>query len=270
MKLETYLNRIAYTGAREPTLAVLNALQEAHLSAIPYENLDIHLGRRLPLDQSRAYEKIVLQKRGGWCYEMNALFAWALREIGFEVQYLSSGVLRPNGQTPDGDQQILFVNRAYLADVGFGDGAICALPLHQGTYQAGFLEYRISLEDNWTMHNPKESNTAGFVFSLEPRELGFFQERCSDLQTNPDSGFVRLTVCQRMTREALYTLRGAVLTVRTRTGESQRNLENLEDYQKVLLEHFKLELLQAPVLWEKIWTRHLEYQATRALFSIKT
>ncbi len=270
MKLETYLNRIAYTGAREPTLTVLNALQEAHLSAIPYENLDIHLGRPVLLDQSRAYEKIVLQKRGGWCYEMNVLFAWALREIGFEVQYLSSGVLRPNGQTPDGDHLILLVNQAYLADVGFGDGAICALPILQGTYQAGFLEYRISLEDNWTMHNPTQSNTAGFVFSLEPRKLEFFQERCTDLQTSPDSGFVRTTVCQRITQEALYTLRGAVLTILTKTGESRRTVENLEDYQKVLLEHFKLELLQAPVLWEKIWTRHLEFQATRALSTSAT
>ncbi len=261
MQLETYLQRIEYHGAREPTLAVLNALQEAHLNTIPYENLDIHLGRKLPLGLAQAYQKIVLEQRGGWCFEMNTLFAWVLREIGFEVQCLSSGVLRPNGQTPDGDHMILLVKLeegTYLADVGFGDGAIEALPLQEGTYQTGFLEYRMGYsQPHWTMHNPPQSNTAGFIFSLEPRTLDYFAERCTDLQTNPESGFVRTTVCQRMTREALYTLRGAVLTTLSKSGKTERTLEGLADYNDVLLQVFKLELPQSPALWEKIWVRHL-------------
>ncbi|NJK44589.1 MAG: arylamine N-acetyltransferase [Pleurocapsa sp. SU_196_0] len=68
VNLESYLNRIAYTGPQTATLEVLNAVQEAHLNAIPYENLDIHLGRELTLDVTRAYEKLVLERRGGWCY----------------------------------------------------------------------------------------------------------------------------------------------------------------------------------------------------------
>jgi N-hydroxyarylamine O-acetyltransferase len=262
MQLKTYLERIGYSGAQEPTLAVLNALQEAHLSAIAYENLDIHLKRRLPLGLTQAYQKIVLEQRGGWCFEMNTLFAWALQEIGFEVQFLSSGVLRPNGITPDGDHMILLVQLkegAYLADVGFGDGSIEALPLRQGKYQTGFLEYGISyLAPYWTMHNPKESNTAGFIFSLEPRDLPYFSQRCTDLQTNPESGFVRTTVCQRATREALYTLRGAVLTVLNAAGRTEHLLETEKEYQEVLQKHFKLELPQAAALWQNIWVRHVE------------
>ena len=262
MQLETYLQRIEYHGAREPTLAVLNALQEAHLNTIPYENLDIHLGRKLPLGLAQAYQKIVLEQRGGWCFEMNTLFAWALRKIGFEVQCLSSGVLRPNGQTPDGDHMILLVKLeegTYLADVGFGDGSVPVLPLREGRYQTGFLEYRMDYSHpHWTMHNPPQSNTAGFVFSLEPRTLDYFSERCTDLQTNPESGFVRTTVCQRMTREALYTLRGAVLTTLSKTGKTERTLDGLADYNDVLLQVFKLKLPQSPALWGKIWGRHLE------------
>lgn len=262
MELSTYLQRIGYTGSLEPTLTTLNAIQAAHLESIPYENLDIHLGRKLILNQTRAYEKIVLEKRGGWCFEMNSLFAWALRKMGFQVQMLSSGVLRPNGTTPDGDHMILLVqleDRAYLADVGFGDGAISPLPLRQGHYQAGFLEYDMSFDGAlWTMHNFNDSNTAGFVFSLEPRDLNYFQERCTALQTSPESGFVRTTVCQRMTQEALYTLRGAVLSVLTENGQTQRTLENAADYQRVLLEYFRLELPESPMLWENIWARYLE------------
>jgi N-hydroxyarylamine O-acetyltransferase len=266
MQLETYLQRIQYTGAQQPTLAVLNALQEAHLNNIPYENLDIHLGRTVPLGLTQAYQKIVLEQRGGWCFEMNTLFAWALQEMGFEVQILSSGVLRPNGQTPDGDHMILLVKleqQHYLADVGFGDGSVPVLPLQEGTYPTGFLEYRMSYTaPHWTMHNPKESNTAGFIFSLEPRTLDYFAMRCTDLQTNPESGFVRTTVCQRATREALYTLRGAVLSTLNATGKTERVVENLSDYQAVLHQVFNLELPQTPMLWEKIWERHLAWQSS--------
>jgi N-hydroxyarylamine O-acetyltransferase len=263
VNLESYLNRIAYTGPRAATLEVLNAVQEAHLNAIPYENLDIHLRRRLPLDTARAYEKIVLERRGGWCYEMNGLLAWALRELGFEVQYLSSGVLRPGGVTPDGDHLILCVRLEdgdYLADAGFGDGAIHALPLREGTYRVGFLEYGMERDgDHWIMRNHTTSNTAGFRFSLEPRVLDDFAARCTDLQISSESGFVRTTVCQRMTRDALHTLRGAVLTTLTSSGSSQRTIKDAIDYRQTLLEVFKLNLREAETLWEKIWSRHLEW-----------
>jgi N-hydroxyarylamine O-acetyltransferase len=257
MNLQTYLKRIGYTGNLEPNLETLNALQAAHLSSIPYENLDIHLGRTLPIDETRAYQKLVLEKRGGWCYEMNTLFAWALRQIGFEVRYLSSGVLRLDGNTPDGDHLILLVNGTYLADVGFGDGAIHALPLETGRYRAGFLEYGISFEAGfWTMHNFPQSNTAGFVFRAEARDLGYFAQRCHSLQTSPESGFVRTTVCQRMTKDALYTLRGAVLTTLTASGKLEQTLTNYADYKNTLLEKFRLELPETQTLWEKIWARH--------------
>jgi N-hydroxyarylamine O-acetyltransferase len=263
MNLQAYLERISYTGSLEPTIANLNALQEAHLRVIPYENLDIHLGRTVPLDETRAYEKLVLERRGGWCYEMNALFAWVLRQLGFDVQYLSSGVLRPGGMTPDGDHLILLVNGKHLADVGFGDGAIHALPLENGRYKAGFLEYGMGFDGGlWTMHNFAQSNTAGFVFTLTPRDLGYFAGRCHDLQTSSESGFVRTTVCQRMTKNALYTLRGAVLTTLTAAGEEKRTLNSLAEYQAVLLEYFKLELPEVSALWDTIWARHLAWSAS--------
>ena len=265
MQLETYLNRIMYTGPRHATLETLCAVQAAHLSAVCYENLDIHLGHTLPLGASAAYQKIVVERRGGWCYEMNALLAWALKEIGFRVTLLSSGVLRPGGVTPDGDHLLLCVTikgLEYLVDAGFGDGAIEPLPLIEGTYQRGFLEYRIERDgEYWIMRNPPSSNTAGFRFQNEPRAMTDFAERCADLQTNPESGFVRTTVCQRITSDALYTLRGAVLTTLTAAGNSQRILETALDYNATLLETFNLKLPEVDALWEKIWARHLEWIA---------
>src|SRR5437868_15402114 len=93
-QLDAYLERIGYSGSRRPTLATLIAVHRAHLLAISYENLDIHLGRVLTLDPAQIFDKIVMRRRGGWCYEMNSLLAWALRELGFSVTLMGSTVNR--------------------------------------------------------------------------------------------------------------------------------------------------------------------------------
>jgi N-hydroxyarylamine O-acetyltransferase len=264
MNLEAYLKRIDLHGAPlRATLATLNAVQRAHLKAIPYENLDIHLGRELPLGGARAFEKIVVNGRGGWCYEMNALLGWALTEIGFEVQLLSSGVLSSTQNSSEGDHLVLLVRLGdgdYLADAGFGDGAIEPLPLREGTYKRGFLEYSMERDsETWIMRNHAGSNTVGFAFTLQPRALDDFAERCTRLQTSPESGFVRTTVCQRITDTALYTVRGAILTTLTAHKKTESTLENAEEYRTTLRDTFKLELLETEQLWEKIWARHLEW-----------
>jgi N-hydroxyarylamine O-acetyltransferase len=259
MQLEHYLKHIGYTGPFTPSLEVLTTLQQAHLEAIPYENLDIHLGKLLTLDPTAAYDKLIAG-RGGWCYEMNTVFAWALWEIGFQVQYLASGVLRPAGVTPVGDHLILLVTLPegqYLADVGFGDGPIWPLPLIEGQHQAGFLHYAIEKQsEQWVMRNHQYSNTAGFVFDLTPKRLFEFAERCQWLQSAPESGFVRTNVCQRLTNSTLYTLRGAVLTTLTTTGETRQTLADAAAFIEALAECFGLQLPEAEQLWPKIEQRH--------------
>ncbi len=93
-RLHQYLQRISYGGPLSATLATLRSLQRAHLLAIPFENLDVQLEEEPSLDIDRIYEKIVTGGRGGWCYEMNALFAWALRELGFSVDLIGAAVGR--------------------------------------------------------------------------------------------------------------------------------------------------------------------------------
>lgn len=105
------------------------ALHRSHLYAIPYENLDIHLGRKLTLDPDHIYHKIVEERRGGWCYEMNGLFSQALRQMGFDVTLLGSSVGSPaqGGVDGDLDHLILLVQvdkQPWLADVGFGKGLL--------------------------------------------------------------------------------------------------------------------------------------------------
>ena len=138
--LAAYLARIGYAGPIEPTTDVLYAVHRRHLLAIPYENLDIHLGRELSLNLPAIFDKIVTRRRGGWCYEMNGLLAWALREMGFDVTLLSGA---------EGKHLVLRVQleQAWLADVGYGNGILEPLPLIEGEHtQHGFV-FRLSRDD---------------------------------------------------------------------------------------------------------------------------
>ena len=111
MDIHAYLSRIGYRGTLEPSAATLHALQQAHLLAVPFENLDIHLGRPIVLDQTALFDKIVARRRGGFCYELNGLFAVLLRELGFEVTLLSAGVARASGGFgPEYDHLTLLVD----------------------------------------------------------------------------------------------------------------------------------------------------------------
>ncbi len=265
MELNAYLRRIGVEGTLDPTLDTLKRLHRAHLQRIAYENLDIHLGRALSLDVAQIYDKIVVRGRGGWCYEMNSLFAWALREIGFDVTLLASDVTGEFvGDGSGGAHLILLVklDKAYLVDVGFGNGLQLPIPLEVGTYQQDFLTYRL-LNDGaaaggrWYFENQPDGG-AGFVFTLQPRAIGHFAPACHRLQTSPELGFVRATVCYRSLPGGLVGLRGAVLKTLSAAGVSEQVVDNSASYEQVLNSQFNLWLAQdeIAVLWERVWARH--------------
>src|SRR5262249_26883142 len=123
--LDAYLARIGYAGPRAPTAEGLHDVHAAHALAIPFENLDILLGRGVSLDPARLAAKLVDARRGGYCFEHNSLIAAALRELGFIVEILGArvrmGPPRPN--LPPRTHCLLRVTidgAPWLADVGFG------------------------------------------------------------------------------------------------------------------------------------------------------
>jgi N-hydroxyarylamine O-acetyltransferase len=85
MNLNSYLKRIKISQLEKPNLSFLSKLQEQHLRTVPFENLDIHQGKKILLEENRIYEKIVVNERGGFCYELNGLFCWLLRSLDFSV-----------------------------------------------------------------------------------------------------------------------------------------------------------------------------------------
>ena len=125
MNLNSYLQRIKISQLEKPNLSLLLKVQEQHLLTVPFENLDIHQGKKIVLEENRIYEKIVVNERGGFCYELNGLFCWLLRSLDFSVSMVSSQVyqLAEDRFTPEFDHMVLLVNldKAHLVDVGFGD-----------------------------------------------------------------------------------------------------------------------------------------------------
>ena len=133
MDIDLYLQRIGFEGQAEASLECLFALQKAHMLNVPFENLDVYMGRPLSLDPDDLFDKIVHKNRGGYCFELNTLYGAALREIGFEVTPLLARVwLRNPPQVPPLTHMLHKVaidGEAYISDVGFG-GLTTRVPLN--------------------------------------------------------------------------------------------------------------------------------------------
>jgi N-hydroxyarylamine O-acetyltransferase len=260
-----YLHRIGHHGSVAPDLTTLRALHRAHLLAVPYENLDIHLGRTLTLDPADHFRKLVLEERGGWCYEMNGLFATVLDTIGFDVRRVAGAVGRETrGDSVEGNHLVLIVtlDRPWIADVGFGDGFLEPLPLEAGHYRQGFLEYRVEQHgDRWIVRNHEFGGADSFDFTLAPRVMGDFARQCLALQTSPDSGFVQKTVCQRFTSDGIVVLRGAIFRRITEGHVRDHVVATADEYETVLAEQFGIRLPEARELFTRVWDRHLAWTA---------
>nr|WP_283777801.1 arylamine N-acetyltransferase [Sansalvadorimonas sp. 2012CJ34-2] len=134
------MDRIGFHGRVEDTLETFQQLHRAHLHTIPYENIEIRLGRKVSLDTDDG--KIVVNGRGGYCYELNSLFAWLLRQIGFEVQLLSARLLSfysDGNPGPEYEHLVLKFKAGdnwWLADVGHGEVFEMPMPLMSGIEQS--------------------------------------------------------------------------------------------------------------------------------------
>jgi N-hydroxyarylamine O-acetyltransferase len=261
MNLQAYLDRIGYAGPVRVDLPTLAALHRHHLRAIPYENLDVQLGRPLDLDPAAAFEKLVVRRRGGWCYEMNGLFGAMLEQAGFQVTYLAGAVLREQrGPEAVGNHLVLRVDldRPYLADVGFGDGMIEPTPLTPGPFESDGYGFRLETRHGgwWRFHNHAEGGVPYFDFTLDPADPERLSSACQWLQTSPESVFVQTAVCQRLTDHGVIVLLGRALRLLAPDEPPMTILKRPEELLAALRTHFGLDVPDAATLWPKICARH--------------
>jgi N-hydroxyarylamine O-acetyltransferase len=249
--------------ARPPAnLQGLCALHRAHLLAVPFENLNVQLGWPVTSELGSIYEKIVERRRGGWCYEMNGIFGWALQRLGFDVTRTAAGVMREAaGDAMMGNHltlQVQLPEGLYLADVGFGDGPIGPFRIAAGEFSDGRFSFALSQPAPgwWRLHNHPHGGARSFDFRLLPAEETLLAEKCTFLQTAETSPFVQNLVCQRHTPEGFMVLRGRMLRRLAPNGTEDRLLNSADELIAVLREHFDLDVPEAGGLWPKIVERH--------------
>jgi N-hydroxyarylamine O-acetyltransferase len=247
MDVDAYLERIGYTGAREPSAEVLADLHRAHMLAVPFENLDIHLGVEKVLDPGHVFDKIVTRRRGGWCYELNGLFALLLEALGFTVTRYSAAVVLTDPPSPDFVHLTLRVDldRPWLADVGFGASFTRPLRLDddRGQERDG-KRYRLVRAGDGRIVL-REDDAPQYAFELAGREMPEFAEMCRVQQTDPGSHFLQAPMCTRATADGRQTLSGMRLITTTPSGRRERELESEQEQHAVLRDVFGVDLGRA-------------------------
>lgn len=236
--LDAYFERIGHRGPRTPTLSTLNAIVAAHVQTIPFENLDVLLGRPIDLDPEALLHKLVHARRGGYCFEQNALLLAVLTELGFDAEPLSARVRyqRPRDYTPPRSHLFVRVEleESWLVDVGVGAMSLtCALRLADTEPQAtphetrrllregGLIYHQVRLADEWhdvcefTLERmpPIDRVVANWYTSTHP--TSHFRNRLFVARASPDGGRLGL-----LNRE---------LSVRRRDGHSERELLTTPD-----------------------------------------
>ena len=262
MKLSTYLDRIAFTGDPRPDRVTLEALMRAHLLAIPFENLDQQLGRRVTTDPAAAYAKIVERRRGGWCFELNGLFGWALAEIGFEVHSLAAYV-EPDPAAPrPASHKCLLVQCGgpLLVDVGFGGSLVQPLALAPGEAEQPPYRFAISEQDDGFLRftERSEAGASWFDFRLTPVGDTHFDDVNDQLQTDQDSPFRHTLTAQRRFADRHLVLRGRLLSDIGPDGVDKSVLQSAEALVACLRDSFGLDVPEAASLWPRIAARHAE------------
>lgn len=249
MDTKAYLERINYTGPLVVSAETLRLLQVAHLRTVPFENLSIHSGEPILLNDEALFEKIVRRRRGGFCYELNGLFAALLRSLGFEVIMLSAQVANAEGAfSRDFDHMTLLVSLAekWLVDVGFGDSFPEPLLIDNAVEQTqGTRTYRILREGDKLILSQRSEDAEWepqYRFTLTPYQYQDYLEMCRYHQTSEQSHFTRSRICSRATPTGRISLSGMRLIETAGGQKHERLLSNQDEYATILSEQFGIVL----------------------------
>jgi N-hydroxyarylamine O-acetyltransferase len=245
--LKPYLARIGYTGQLACSLATLQGLHLAHATSIPFENLDILLGRQISLELDALQSKLVAGRRGGYCFEHNTLFSAVLDLLGFDVTRLAARVRFGSSAIRPLSHMLLSVKldgQQWLADVGFGgEGLLYPVPIvdSQPSRQFGWT-YRV--QNDGHLHVLQSLHADGwfdlYAFTQEPRYQIDYVAANHFTSTYPHSPFVQTLVVQRQDCEIRLMLRNRELIEESANHKSTRILPDDNAVLMALSEVFAL------------------------------
>ena len=272
MDVAGYLRRLGIDDPGPPSAANLDALHRAHVERIPYEVIEIQLGRPTTVDPDEAAERIVARRRGGYCYHLNGAFSLLLQHLGYDVTWHRGGVQNPSSPEPvgaTGNHLALTVtglpsdeNPAgeWFADAGLGDALHRPLPLIAGRYEQGPFTYALSRSEvepgGWRFEHDPSGSFIGMDFRPAQATQDDFQARHHYLSTAPDSPFVRTCSIQRRDATGVDALTGCVLE-RIPTGESAV-LDTEDEWFGAIREVFGMPLddIDRAALWRRVRAAH--------------
>ena len=249
--LDAYFARIGYTGSREVSLATLDGIHQRHAQTIPFENLDIQLGRRIAVDLPSIERKLVHDRRGGYCFEQNTLLAAVLRALGFEITLLLGRVRwqMPADQQTSLSHQFLRVETPdagpQLADVGFGSMSLFRpLRFAFDVEQAGCLEPRRLVQRGEVIaHQARLGDTWGDVYVFTPTTVLGIDIEVANWFTcaHPNSAFQKNLRASRILADRRYTLLNGEFNIRHADGRvERRTLATADELLAILAEYFGL------------------------------
>ncbi len=246
MNVSKYLARLRVERDHlEPIDEVLRLLQRKHLLTVPFENLDIHWKRPIVLDVERFYNKVVVERRGGFCYELNGLFDDLLRSIGFSTRLISARVFNGKEFTPRFSHASIIVtigDDEYLTDVGFGDFTSEPLRFSLGAEQtdpAGvFVIRQVDGELFEVAKRENDGWKSKYLFKNEPHELSDFAEMCDFQQYSPLSHFTKGKLTSIMTPTGRKTLTDTNFIVTDGSDRREIDIKSDDEFYAVLLAEF--------------------------------
>lgn len=275
--LHAYLERLGVEARRgEVDVATLITLQRAHLAAVPYENVDIVLGRPPGIDPLACARRVVAG-RGGYCLHLNGAFSLLLEELGFEVTHHMAGVWGRGAEVPPGPSgnhlgvTVAFEGRRWLVDVGLGDGPSDPLPLEYGTYEHHGFTFRLGAspvaEDGWRLdHDPRGAfHLVDFAGAAAGVPADFAAQH-RKLSTSPESGFVRVVAVTRRSGGTLEILRGGVFAKDDGMSRRERDIGSADEWWGLVIDHFGLAYADVPAdgrarFWQRIRSAHEAWDA---------
>lgn len=251
MDKQRYLQHIGFAGIPQADLLTLQQLHRCHMLSVPFENLSIIYRQGIHLEEPALFNKIVERNRGGFCYELNRLFAALLKDIGFNVQFISGEIRARDGSFgAPFDHMALMVEleQPYLVDVGFGDSFLTPLKITT-TEQQPQISGTFHLEQEGETYYLERRNGDNrshaktlYRFTLQAREPSEFDGMCHYHSTSPQSHFTQRLVCSRPTTNGRITLSENKLIITEDHQRHESTLHSEDERRATLMRYFGIDL----------------------------
>ncbi|WP_316820215.1 arylamine N-acetyltransferase family protein [Pedobacter gandavensis] len=247
--IKAYLDRINFSKTLLVNRDTLFNLQEAHLLHVPFENLDIHYGKKIKLEPELIFEKVVLNQRGGFCYELNGLFHLLLKALGFDVKMISGRVHSKDGDYGNEYDHLAIIatidQRQYLVDVGFGKFSLAPLEIKKGfLFDDPFGQFQFDDDQDGYL---KISMLIGgklspqYLFKTTERSFSEFEGMCHYHQTSKYSPFPQKKMISIVSLDGRITLSDQQVKI-SRAENEEILIFNPEEFNSKLLQYFHIKI----------------------------